>query len=58
MAKRRGLQGGEQCPGATKYGVWEKCDVYKNGLEGIEGEWHCHRHGHRLDIRARIRVEN
>ncbi len=33
-AKRMGLQGDERCPGATKHGQREKCEVYKNELGG------------------------
>ncbi len=48
--KRMGLKGGEKCPGATRHGRLETCDVFKNGLDGrgsdgqagrmIEGKWH------------------
>ncbi len=30
-SKPMGLQGGEQCPGCDNRGVWEACDVYKDG---------------------------
>jgi hypothetical protein len=42
---------------------WEECSVFKDGLGGkgsdgkqghmIEREWHCHKHGSRLQMRAR-----
>jgi hypothetical protein len=37
-AKAKGLQGGEQCPGCDNRGVWEECDVYKDGWgKGSDG---------------------
>jgi hypothetical protein len=62
-AKSRGLKGGEECPGCLdRYGVWEVCSVFKDGLGGrgsdgkkgrmIEEKWHCNLHGQRLRMRA------
>jgi hypothetical protein len=54
------------CPGATRFGRVEECDVFKDGLAGvgsdgqhgrvIEGKWYCCLHGDRMRKRAPSKV--